>query len=429
MAWLIVLIDDSPEDLYAIERLLSKKSEEYILKGFSEVSAAINYIYSNPVDCIVVDYNLPGYNTLELVSAYQLNVESPAPVIILTGQGNEELAASALKMGVSDYLVKTSLSLDALTKSILYVIEKRKNQVNENAYKEFLKVLLNTVPDPLYYLDKEGHYLGCNKAYEEFIGIAIGDIVGKTIFDIYPEELARFFHNKDQELHQNPGTQIYECVVRKGEEERYVLNKKATFNDSKGQVAGIIGTIDDITEMKMQEINLTVKSYFDSLTQIHNRRWFDEKIASIWYNCMRANAPMSLIMIDIDHFKLYNDSHGHQEGDRCLTLVAQTLKNSLGRSSDYIVRYGGEEFMVVLGYTNGVGAMHIAEKMLKDIRGLALPHKGLEGDATVAISLGIITCNRADVPLTDYIKHVDDALYKAKSTGRNKAIAYEDIQN
>ena len=172
----------------------------------------------------------------------------------------------------------------------------------------------------------------------------------------------------DKLLFDNPGTQTYESEFENSHnEKKYVVFKKVTYNNSSGEVNGIIGIVDDITETKNREIELTEKTYFDSLTGIFNRRYFDENVEKEWKKCLRENGTLFLIMLDIDLFKKYNDYYGHQEGDNCLRKVAQEIKNSLLRPSDIAVRYGGEEFVVILPNTTYDGALHVAERESDEI--------------------------------------------------------------
>ena len=156
----------------------------------------------------------------------------------------------------------------------------------------------------------------------------------------------------------------------------------------------------------------------DSLTGIANRRLLDRKLAKEFSRCARSGLPLSVVMIDIDLFKRFNDLHGHQTGDQCLTLVAHTLFGQLRRPSDLVARYGGEEFCVVLPETPLEGAIAIAEQMRLAVSRLVL--KTREGDARITISLGIATAvptldSRADA----WVAHADAALYNAKTAGRN----------
>jgi len=164
-------------------------------------------------------------------------------------------------------------------------------------------------------------------------------------------------------------------------------------------------------------------STLDGLTKIYNRRHFDTIILREWGRAKRESTPISLIMIDIDHFKQYNDHYGHLEGDSCLIQVAQTLTNTLKRSTDHVARYGGEEFIVTLPSTNTKEAAHVAERLRQSIADLALQHANSETDDIVTISLGVSSCvPEGSEKHESLISSADQALYQAKEQGRNRVV-------
>ncbi len=162
-------------------------------------------------------------------------------------------------------------------------------------------------------------------------------------------------------------------------------------------------------------------SFLDGLTEIANRRRFDEFIDLEWRRSLRNSTPLSLIMIDIDFFKAYNDTYGHQSGDECLKRVANTLSASLNRPGDLAARYGGEEFAVVLAGTHRAGAAAVAEALRARVESLNIPHAGSRVSDRVTISLGVATM----IPVREssrvaLIAAADRALYDAKHKGRNR---------
>jgi len=163
------------------------------------------------------------------------------------------------------------------------------------------------------------------------------------------------------------------------------------------------------------------KAFFDALTGVHNRRYFDENIDNLIKSQSRSGSLLSLMMIDIDYFKKYNDSYGHSEGDICLKRVAETLAKSMQRKEDYVARYGGEEFVVVLPNTNEEGARKVAEKLLKNVRDCKIPHEKSDVSPNVSVSIGVTT-GKADYMQKgdDYIRRADEMLYKSKNGGRNR---------
>jgi diguanylate cyclase (GGDEF)-like protein len=164
---------------------------------------------------------------------------------------------------------------------------------------------------------------------------------------------------------------------------------------------------------------LTRLSAVDGLTGIANRRQFDETLLREWRRCQREQAPLSLLMVDVDYFKQYNDGYGHQAGDECLKLVAETLRGRLRRPADIVARYGGEEFAAVLPGTAPEGAIMVAESMSAAIRQLGIPHDGSAfGVLTVSIGSATLIPKQAE-GLPRLLSAADWALYEAKREGRN----------
>jgi len=182
-----------------------------------------------------------------------------------------------------------------------------------------------------------------------------------------------------------------------------------------------------LREMKKQleksNLQLHRLSMLDGLTGIPNRRHFDETLVEEQQKVTTTEAPLSLILIDIDHFKLYNDSYGHQGGDDCLVSVAQTIAKQCKNSDDMAARYGGEEFVIILPATEEKNAYAVAERARKAVEELCIEHNSSDTSDCVSISLGIATSTNKDpLEAKDLIEKADKALYKAKEEGRNRAI-------
>lgn len=161
---------------------------------------------------------------------------------------------------------------------------------------------------------------------------------------------------------------------------------------------------------------------YDALTGIYNRRYMQETLNKVVKTLFRSSqAQLSVIMIDVDHFKKYNDTYGHLMGDECLKTVASALKNSLARDDDFVARYGGEEFAVILPNTDEAGSIIVAERLLEKVRAAQLPHAKNDAADYVTISIGVTSgpvdshsCDR------DFLQKADEALYQSKRNGRNQ---------
>jgi len=179
--------------------------------------------------------------------------------------------------------------------------------------------------------------------------------------------------------------------------------------------------LDLLEEVRRTNEVLRQASTIDSLTKLANRYTFDEIIAREWRRAIRDQKPLSLIMLDIDHFKAYNDTYGHQAGDDCLRKVASSIAEAVKRPADLAARYGGEEFVIVLPDTDIQGAEDMAEKLRRDVELLSIPHEQSSNEGIVTISVGVATALPVrDAASSDLLRRVDLALYDAKHKGRNR---------
>ncbi len=157
----------------------------------------------------------------------------------------------------------------------------------------------------------------------------------------------------------------------------------------------------------------------DGLTGLHNRRSFDETLDREWRRLARTRAPLSLVMLDIDHFKEFNDRHGHQQGDHCLIAVAEAVLAAVQRPSDLGARYGGEEFAIILPETASEGAQRVADRVAAAVRDRAIPHDVPSGYLTVSFGVATVVPGAGTVPET-LVALADEALYRSKEAGRDQ---------
>ncbi|MFO7753515.1 MAG: diguanylate cyclase [Desulfobacteraceae bacterium] len=204
---------------------------------------------------------------------------------------------------------------------------------------------------------------------------------------------------------------------------------KAT-RDKYGRINGFDGYTVDISatvraESGLQKANEKLKllSVQDGLTQIPNRRRFDEYLAAEWGRHRRTGRAFSVMLCDIDYFKLYNDTYGHQAGDECLKKVANVLKTSGQRSADLAARYGGEEFAFILPETGAEGGRCVAEKVRFLVRGLNIPHATSRIDECITVSVGVASGVPGEAARPEMLlQAADEALYRAKENGRNRCV-------
>lgn len=217
----------------------------------------------------------------------------------------------------------------------------------------------------------------------------------------------------------------------------WLLCRETVFNrDSQGQPTQIFGTATDITRLKHAEADLQAFNQeldrlarMDGLTQVANRRSFDEYLAQVWQNVGLGHSSLALILCDIDYFKGFNDTYGHQWGDECLRKVAKSIEQSVKRSTDLVARYGGEEFAIILPNTSWAGAENVALEIQRQVRQLAILHSQSQVSSYVTLSLGISTIGSTENLHPEMlIAAADKGLYQAKYEGRDR-FCFSEVAN
>lgn len=192
------------------------------------------------------------------------------------------------------------------------------------------------------------------------------------------------------------------------------------------QAKSIERNVSELVELKTANKQLQDLTLIDRLTDIPNRRYFERYIDKQWKNCVRIKSYISLMMIDIDNFRAYNDNYGHPLGDRCLKKVAGAVEGMIRRPLDQVFRYGGEEFAVVLPGADKKGGVSVAESIRSNIESLRIVHGFSNMSAYVTISVGVAaTVPRIGASSAEFIKAADSAMHDAKMQGKNRVVGVE----
>jgi diguanylate cyclase (GGDEF)-like protein/PAS domain S-box-containing protein len=305
-----------------------------------------------------------------------------------------------------------------------------KKQIN------FLQVLIDVMPNPVFFKDMAGRYQGCNKAFEDYVGITKENLKGKSVFEIAPPGLARTYHKADIDLlNQGAGkTQNYELSVTwQDGTQRQIIFYKATFCNPDGNLAGLVGTMLDITDRKKaearlleQESHLKFLSDYDPLTRLPNRNLFADRLQHTLAKAKQSGKNVALLLLDLDRFKTINDSLGHDAGNNILCQVAERLKTQV-RESDTLARLGGDEFAMILEDVEESNSVLMeGQKILERLSGILV----VEGNQLyLSASIGIsLFPNDGDTPET-LIKCAEVAMYRAKDQGRNNYQFYRPEMN
>ncbi len=303
------------------------------------------------------------------------------------------------------------------------------------SFRKMVQNIFGFAPIGIYQADSEGGFVDANPELAWMLGYESSDKLIRSMRDVATQ---MFTEKKTAEdffftLFEAEELKRFRCqMLRKDKSSFWGLSfAKITKNES-DRVDGFYGFIIDITnnvrtEEKLNKVNkeLEQMAIMDGLTKISNRRKFDEYLDLEWKRILREKEnDLSMILCDIDYFKLYNDSYGHQAGDECLKKVAQAIKGCAKRPADLTARYGGEEFALILPNTDLKGAVALAETIRETVKNLKISHKSSRVDKYVTLSLGVSSMNYSHRITSDnLIKLSDDALYKAKEQGRNCVIS------
>lgn len=290
--------------------------------------------------------------------------------------------------------------------------------------------IVETAIEGVLTLDSKTRITFVNHQMAAMLGYSIAEMIGQKYDRFLMED--QLDENSAQMRNRAQGQDaVYErCFKKKDGEAHWILVSAKAIIDAEGKFAGSFAMFTDIDKRKKAEAalaesnrKLEALSKTDGLTGIANRRHFDDALAKEVARHSRFGAELSLILLDVDHFKAFNDNYGHVMGDECLRQVGQVLTACCGRGSDLSARYGGEEFVCILPETNVNGAATVAERIRQGVLASAIPHRGSSAAAFVTVSLGVATvkCDAdSETAMADLVALADKMLYKAKSTGRNR---------
>jgi diguanylate cyclase (GGDEF)-like protein/PAS domain S-box-containing protein len=295
-----------------------------------------------------------------------------------------------------------------------------------------LRQIFNASSDGIWVVDLDFNVTRINIVLQQMTGLEEDEAVGRKCFELFDCGIC---NTEDCTLRQvKKGRQRVEKDIEwqseDGEKEYYICTG-TPYTDLYGDISGVVENFKNITIRKHAEQALNLandelqrQANRDSLTQIPNRRMFSETIAKEWARLIRDDKPLSVIMCDIDFFKLFNDGYGHQAGDVCLQKVAKAIEGAVKRPADLVARYGGEEFIALLPDTDIDGAIAVAEHIRQAVCDLEIAHETSKIHDHVTVSVGVASVQPCEALSYEYlIKEADDRLYYAKEQGRNRVVS------
>jgi diguanylate cyclase (GGDEF)-like protein/PAS domain S-box-containing protein len=299
----------------------------------------------------------------------------------------------------------------------------------------FAHQLMEMLAIPVFVLDTSCRVMIWNRACEHLTGIPASDVVGtrehwRGFFDdprpLLADMLVQDRAGEPPIIHPRAAGgqpshlsgESWFDMPRVGRR-RYLAMDASPIHDERGRLSAVVQTLRDMTDEKMAQIALEQLATRDGLTGLANRRCFDDTLQAEWSRALRQRQPLSLLMVDVDNFKAYNDANGHLGGDECLKRIATAVSSEM-RANDLVARYGGEEFAVILPNQSLKGAASVAERIRTRVEQLRVPNRRAIGEH-VTVSIGAATAlASADTAASELVATADAALYRAKHMGRNR---------
>lgn len=433
----VLMVDDHPQMLSELERILDSRGL-HLVKATSG-GQALSLLREQDFALVILDVQMPEMTGFEVAEHIQSIAGSQGtPIIFMTADQKEhEHVVKGYECGGVDYLFKP-IDEHALRSKVAVFTELHRQrralerevarrESAEEALRESeqrFRLITELTSDFVYFRNAMGAITYASPACAEVTGYAAATFLGD------PDLLDRIIHEDDRAAWQEhgrdveapgPGSSLELRIVRRDGAVRWISHTCRPAYDAQGRLTGVRASNRDISKMKELETELTRLSYQDALTGVANRRYFDSELGSEWRRAMRMRSPISLVMVDIDHFKAFNDHYGHQEGDKCLQAVASTLAGIAKRARELVARYGGEEFAVVLLGVSLEDSAALAGQMRSAVEVLDIAHEYSPVSDHLTISLGVAA---AVPPLESepdiLVAAADQALYRAKAEGRNR---------
>jgi diguanylate cyclase (GGDEF)-like protein len=295
---------------------------------------------------------------------------------------------------------------------------------------------------PTFILNPRREVVVWNKACERLTGVTAGEVIGSKnhwrafyrekrscLADLVlldrPDLLNALYPEYTVSAHGLGYSAENWCVMPKLGNQLYLAIDAGPIHDEDGKLIAVVETLRDMTDQKRAESALKALASSDGLTGLANRRSFDQALAREWARAQRTRSPLSLLLVDVDHFKFYNDLHGHQKGDDCLRAVATAMAANL-RPADVAARYGGEEFAILMPDCTHDAALRAGERLREAVNRTRLAHGAPQAGSFVTLSIGVATEAPIDGLTADVlVTRADQALYAAKHAGRDRIVSAE----
>ena len=431
----IVIVDDRSTNLRVYAQYVAMMGPEFSAKCFHSAIEALEWLETETTDLLVVDYRMPEMNGAEFISKIRSRtVGAHIPAIIITARQDRECRITALDAGATDFLQTPVSHIEFRDRALLllgqhYRQQELKQSLESNragsdgadgddkSSKSMLEQIIDTTPILINATDRNGKFLFLNSYQAALFGREPEQLVGRSISEIMePDLVEREAHRNNVILETgNSIPNFEEKFVSEGIELIFQCNKSPLLNKD-NQTIGILTTGLDITARKFAEEHRTHLALHDMLTGLPNRTLLAQKMRTAIDESNASGKAASLLLLDLDRFKVINDTRGHQTGDVLLRQVAERLISALD-SNGFAARIGGDEFAIVLqNLDNNSSAADICTKLLAKI-GEPYTIGGVE--QTIGASIGVARIPEDGTSPDELLRLADLAMYEAKASGRN----------
>lgn len=437
----VLIVDDQPSLLQSLQALL--RINGYLVDLARSGGEAITSLQDNDYQLALLDLQMPGIDGLEVLE-YIKEAGLDLEVVVISGETSFSSVKDAIRLGAFDFIrkpYKPDELLAAIKNGLDHYRRQRRQLVRDQKVSQSERVhrfIVNNSPDFIYMLNAKGQFAYVNGMAEKLLGYKRKELLGRHFsMLIHPhnaDESHKFFseqrtgeravHNAEIRLQVNPRNGRVPCL--ENHELIVELNAFGIYEeDSEGEkvFVGTLGSARDITERKRSEEAISHQAYHDMLTRLPNRTLFNDRMNQAFAHARRSGENFALIFMDLDRFKLINDTLGHVMGDRVLQLVAERIQHCL-RAEDTLCRFGGDEFALLLpNVANRESVSSVAEKILKAVR---QPFRVDGHELFISMSLGIAMYPDAGESRESLLQSADIAMYQIKNDGKDDYCFFSD---